>query len=397
MARRQLAALAALGATSSRPACMRGRLFHSSAGCALAALRKSPSILKTQRGVKPSSLPPGVAALTESIGHKAKEFLAACIALRPLKINQVVKLSKRTSLQCYPTLRKHHAQTCTEHDISPREITDLANTVGPLVPSLQNAIIIPLLLTASSLSDPQATITLVSRVLRAPQTEGLTHPSMEFPIRHLSALSSEGNPAAMVLLGRVFESEGKETQALHLFQKATDTEWGGDHGFESGEAGAWLSLGRLKLKSGDPTGGEAALKKGADLNDPYAAFYYALTQPHEGKEYHTYIMKAAVFGVVEAQHNLGVFYLQQQSSVKTGTMFQRMAKEWFILAATGRFGPSQLNLALMLKAEGKDSEGLEWVDRAQRNQAFADEATKVKEKWKDGTVHIGDSSKITIT
>ncbi|KAI9773547.1 MAG: hypothetical protein M1840_006820 [Geoglossum simile] len=374
----RLTTLVALGAAPRCLAYTKGKLFHSSTGHALAALRKSPSILKTQRAKPSNNSLPGIAALTESIGNGAKEFLAECMTLRPLKINQVVKLSK-------------------QHDMSPREITSLANAIGPLAPNLQNSIIIPLLLAASSLSDPQATITLISRALRAPQGNALTHPSMELPLRHLSALSKGGNPAAMVLLGRIFESEGKETQALFHFQKASDAEWDKDHGFESGVAGAWMSLGRLKLKSGDPTGGKAALKKGADLNDPYAAFYYALTQPPEQKEYHTYIMKAAISGVVEAQHNLGVFYLKQQSSTNKSTTFRRMAKEWFILAATGKFGPSQLNLALMLKAEGKGSEGLEWVDRAQRNQLFADEAARIKERWKDGEVHIGDSGKITIT
>jgi tetratricopeptide (TPR) repeat protein len=220
---------------------------------------------------------------------------------------------------------------------------------------------------------------------------------MESTLRHLSSLSSAGNPAAMVVHGRVLEREGKKEQALRLFQKATETEWGEDHEFESGVASAWLSLGWLKLKSNDSTGGEAALKKGADLNDARAAFHFALTQPPERKDYHTYMLKAAVSGIASAQHNIGVFYLQQASANRTASYFRQMAREWFALAATEKFAPSQLNFALMLKHEGKASEGLEWLDRAQRNPAFEAEAARVKERWRDGHVRFDDSGKIAIT
>ncbi|KAH0544897.1 hypothetical protein FGG08_000977 [Glutinoglossum americanum] len=317
---------------------------------------------------------------------------------------QLAGLTGGKALQTYfspasRALRKQDAQICTEYDISPREITALSEAIGPFNPDLQNTLVIPLLLAASTLSDPQATIALVSRALQAPrpqQAEMLTRPGMELTLRHLSALSRAGNPASMVLLGRILEKEGKGPQALKLFQEATETEWDKDLGFESGVASAWLSIGQLKLKLNDRAGGEAALKKGADLNDPNAAFYYTLTLPPEHKDYHTYTMKAAVSGIVKAQHNLGMFYLQQ-ASAKNNSVFRRMAMEWFILAATREFAPSQLSLALMLKDEGKGSEGLVWVDKAERNQAFAAEAARVKARWKGGRVHIGDSGKITIT
>lgn len=75
----------------------------------------------------------------------------------------------------------------------------------------------------------------------------------------------------------------------------------------------------------------------------------------------TYLLKAAASGVIEAAHNLGVYY----QTTSPNSMF---AQEWYTLAATEGFAPSQVNLATMLKAQGKLVTACEWLVKAQVEQ-----------------------------
>lgn len=76
----------------------------------------------------------------------------------------------------------------------------------------------------------------------------------------------------------------------------------------------------------------------------------------------THLLKAAASGVIEAAHNLGVHY---QSSSPPNLVF---AQEWYTLAATEGFAPSQVNLARILRVEGKQAAACEWLAKAQREQ-----------------------------
>lgn len=78
--------------------------------------------------------------------------------------------------------------------------------------------------------------------------------------------------------------------------------------------------------------------------------------------YETYLLKAAASGVVEAAHNLGVHY---QSNSPPNLV---SAQEWYTLAATEGFAPSQVNLATMLRDKGKQAAACEWLAKAQREQ-----------------------------
>lgn len=76
----------------------------------------------------------------------------------------------------------------------------------------------------------------------------------------------------------------------------------------------------------------------------------------------TYLLKAAASGVIEAAHNLGVHY---QSKSPPNPVF---AHEWYTLAATEGFAPSQVNLAIILRGEGKQTAACEWLAKAQMEQ-----------------------------
>lgn len=76
----------------------------------------------------------------------------------------------------------------------------------------------------------------------------------------------------------------------------------------------------------------------------------------------THLLKAAASGVIEAAHNLGVYY---QSKSPLNLAF---AREWYTLAATEGFAPSQVNLAIMLRDEGKQAAACEWLTKAQGEQ-----------------------------
>lgn len=78
--------------------------------------------------------------------------------------------------------------------------------------------------------------------------------------------------------------------------------------------------------------------------------------------YETHLLKAAASGVIEAAHNLGVHY---QSNSPPDLIF---AQEWYTLAATEGFAPSQVNLATILRGEGKYAPACEWLAKAQREQ-----------------------------
>lgn len=93
------------------------------------------------------------------------------------------------------------------------------------------------------------------------------------------------------------------------------------------------------------------------LDNPHAYYYLAMNSP-PSPMHETYLLRAAASGVIEAAHNLGVYY---QSTSPNPTL----AKEWYTLAATEGFAPSQVNLATMLRNEGKLATACEWLTQAQ--------------------------------
>ncbi|KAI9879927.1 MAG: hypothetical protein M1830_006409 [Pleopsidium flavum] len=293
-----------------------------------------------------------------------------------------------------------------------------------------------LLFTASDLHDSNATLQLISEGIRK---SGLTNPQLAKPLRRLSYLAETSkNPSAMNLLGQILERQGEADKALGLYEDVVNAEndrYGGADDEDGNIAQAWLALGRIKAKNRDVAGAEAALKKAAlEFDDPTAYFYLARFRNPKSDDYHLYNLKAASSGLLEAAHNLGIFYLQRSksdkqtsSSVETklddgrdaisgspqSTPTQTLsstnsangsirntgqelslnktrttAYEWFAVAAEGGFASSQINLALLLRGDGSYVDGMAWLKHAEGHPDLGPEVERLKGQWFNKRVNL---------
>ena len=311
-----------------------------------------------------------------------------------------------------------------DYQIDPLTMTLLALTL--LRTSDTNLIDIAkhLLFSASALNDPTATLRIVSEAF---QNGSLTKPDIASPLQHLSTLAkADQNASAKLLLAQILESQGKVEKALAYYEQITTTVDKSAE-VEGTLAQAWLALGRIKTSNKDLPGAEAAFRKAAlECDDPTAYFYLARFCDPKSDEYLLYNLKAASSGVKEAAHNLGDFYLQQSkpnrstngvlkpefengkdatsepsetehlqldpsSEHSRGSIpkvilaalqeKRSLAREWFNVAAFAGFAPSQVNLALLLRADGSFDEGMTWLKHAEKHPDFVAEVDRLKESW----------------
>ncbi len=250
----------------------------------------------------------------------------------------------------------------------------------------------------------------------------LADPKLEKPLQHLSTLAKvDKNTSAMILLARVLEGQGKVEKALQYYEevaKTGRTTYKGLEDVDGNVAEAWFSLGRLRAQRQDTAGAEIAYKKAAlEHDDPKAFFYLARLCNPSSDDYFLYNSKAASSGIPEAAHNLGIFYLQQSNLDRPATSFletrfddgrnaspvqadaqqprqepsidsakrptekRAMALEWFAVAAHAGFVPSQVNLALLLRAQGSFKEGMAWLTTAGGHPDFGAEVERLKASW----------------
>ena len=286
-----------------------------------------------------------------------------------------------------------------------------------------------LFFSASALNEPAATLQIVSEAF---QNGTVAKPELAKPLQHLSMLAkTDNNASAMFLLAQILESQGKVDKALSYYEQITNDKgktYRAAAEVDGTVAQAWLALGRIKTSNGDLTGAKAALKKAAlEYDDPTAYFYLARFCDPMSDDYQLYNLKAASSGVKEAAHNLGDFYLQQSqrnrqpssvlriksedpkvanpessipkssqpnpsSEVAHGSLQKPLqetdlqekrilAREWFNIAAYAGFAPSQVNLALLLRADGSFDDGLTWLKRAEKHPDFGTEVDRLKESW----------------
>jgi uncharacterized protein len=101
--------------------------------------------------------------------------------------------------------------------------------------------------------------------------------------------------------------------------------------------------------------------------DPQAMFKLALLSKESGntEKYYSLVKQAAEFGLLEAQHNLACFYLEQNDEVK--------AFAWFLSAARYDFYPSVVNVGtLFLQGKGRilsnPLAAYIWLRRAQQQE-----------------------------
>ncbi|KAI9840351.1 MAG: hypothetical protein M1838_004088, partial [Thelocarpon superellum] len=284
------------------------------------------------------------------------------------------------------------------HGIDPADITTLAHVSNRASSSLQRLLGKRLLHSASALGDPEATIQLISQALR---NDYLSHAEYAEPLRHLLVLvQTKRNIRAMVLLGQIRAVEGKRNEALALYQRAAEDD--ANDKDDEARADAWNALGRERLRRRDEAGAKAAFQNAADLDDPTAYFHLANCYPSAAPEYQLYHLKAATSGIPAAAHHLGVHYEAAAHSTTEDTESAspstkaaeniQLAKEWYTLAAQADWAPSSLQLALLLRREGKRDEGRAWLERIEcrRHPELQRDVTRLLEGWdQEGEVRLG--------
>lgn len=272
-----------------------------------------------------------------------------------------------------------------------------------------------LILAASYLHDSGATLQLVNEAIR---DSTLTHPDIIGPRTHLEILvKKHKNPAAMILLGRIREAQGKPDEALRLYERATNADsntYTGVEAVDDSIGDAWVKMSRLKLKKNDVQGSQAAIEKGAFQYDEPMAYYYLATicTAPDSADYPRYLMKAAASGVAEAAQCLGVYYEAKfkkaldirpreegstEGEVKAGSLSiketsiesieepenRQLALEWFTVAAEAGLPRSRISLAILLRSLNFVQKGMDWLNLEEFPADWADGVAMLKESWWD--------------
>ncbi|KAH0607652.1 uncharacterized protein H6S33_002686 [Morchella sextelata] len=239
---------------------------------------------------------------------------------------------------------------CDEHNITPADLTRLALVLirsAPKDSPAQAQVGFHLLSTCSTLHDPTATIELHRQLSNTKQNPRVVQDLRDTSQRLRKIASEHEHPGALFRMGEMVSQSGKEIEAEKWFEKAA----------EKGVAAAWTSMGRLQQQRGDTTKAIASFEKGLELDDPYAYLYLATAKDNSPQK-ETYLLKAAASGIISAAHSLGAHYAK--------TCKPLLAREWFTLAATEDYAASQMSLAIILREEGKLSEALEWLVKANK-------------------------------
>lgn len=277
-----------------------------------------------------------------------------------------------------------------------------------------------LIIAASDLHDPGATLQLVTEAIH---TSRLTHPDIIGPRTHLEILvKKDQNPAAMVLLGHIRETQGKTDEALSLYERATNADsdtYTGVEAVDDSIGEAWVKLSRLKLRKGDSRGAKAAIEKGAfQYDEPLAYYYLATTTDQDSADYPRYLMKAAASSVAEAAQSLGIYYNSKwknnlyipadkegstESEVKAGSSSpkkssfvseeeseanRQLAAEWFSVAAEAGLPESRISLAIILHSVKNVQKGMDWLNLEEFPADWADGVAMLKESWWDPEIDL---------
>jgi hypothetical protein len=276
-----------------------------------------------------------------------------------------------------------------------------------------------LLRAASQLKEPSATFLLCEIAARY---HGGVVPAAQ--LQHLKQMIFEDkNCAAMYMQGRIYEAEKRDSFALEMYSRSLDNVGEGYDGskeFKITLGDVWMGIYRMKKRGKDREGAHVAIKKAALEYDDSAAYYLLAKEftSETSSEYENYMMKAAASGEMEAVDALGIYYFKQAQ--ETGSSFSAaspvdrvenpmgdtdnvsrashgsssnekrkgldLAREWFMIGAEANIPSSQVHLAVILRHEGKFSEGLDWLNRASSSQSWANTVTWFKGFWESSTV-----------
>ena len=232
-----------------------------------------------------------------------------------------------------------------------------------------------LLFSASAIGESTATIYILNSALRR---KTLDSPQYIAPLAHLRTLAAPPHSSieAMVLLGKIYESQNEEDKALQLYRQAASTSPSTEGEVETqlplpgeGVASALVHQGLILQQRGNTSGAEAAFRQAAlEHDDPTGYFRLALLQRLNSSTQETYLLKAASSGITLAATSLGQIHLgRARTEPADKATHVKLAKEWLYLGATAGEGQSMLILAKVFKEEGKMQSAQKWLEMAEKS------------------------------
>ncbi|SLM39395.1 Tetratricopeptide-like helical domain [Lasallia pustulata] len=310
---------------------------------------------------------------------------------------------------------------CLEYEIEPLTLTLLAKILKRSGLKDCQPTAGRLMIAASRLHDPGATLSLVHEAIR---TSKLSHPDMIGPRTHLEILvKNDKDPAAMILLAQIREVQGRTDEALRLYEGAANANSDTYTGFEAVEydiGESWAKVSRLRLGKGDLEGARAAIEKAAFEYDKPIAYYYLATdhQTQDPADYLRYLLKAAASGVIPAAQCLGMYYDMQwkqnvgispggkasiEGKVEVGSLSPKkhssmskeesemnwlLATEWFTVAAEAGHHRSRISLAIILRSGESVQEGMDWLNREAFPANWTNGVAALKDNWWDHEIDM---------
>lgn len=382
------------------------RTFSITAECsAKRTPRQAPSIRRQERAElqqtkRPSSISPYGTSNSSFISEEESFALKKLLETGyksgafPLPPNNALRF-----LEDY--LSVHHATSkpitweqdiCNEYKVSPETLFMLFRILNRHVGSeMVRKLAVYLLLLASALGHPAATIEIVSSRLRF---DDLANVRMRAPLRRLDELAKKKDIRAMVLLGKIHDKQGREDEALALFnavfssssavsvEDGVPMETGRDATLEnivmvsgSAVAEAWVAKGKILLRRGDRKAAYDAFRVAA-LDGGYSPAFYEMAMLMEnGVEREEFLKMAAEGGIARAAHEVGVSMLENlddRTEKNEGPvnkdlgLRRKWAKEWLFLAAGGGLMESAKVLEGLYMRDGDANEAKKWADESKK-------------------------------
>lgn len=234
----------------------------------------------------------------------------------------------------------------------------------------------------------------------------LSHKSLAIPLDRLHTLAyRDTNTAAMILLGKVLESQKKDEEALALFRAAAsqdDSAVGRDLtvlGDALVAQGHSMLFGQRAQRN--PNLAATVLTRAAfECDNPLAFYYLAGLQEPMSETQETYLLKSASSGIAEAMHAIGILYRDRAASMAAaeGTLSKdtgskakaalqqeketyNFAIEYLQAACEMGNGQSMLALATLLKDEGRREEGVQWLMLAEKQPSMGEQTAWARKYW----------------
>jgi tetratricopeptide (TPR) repeat protein len=282
-----------------------------------------------------------------------------------------------------------------EENITPRTLILLALILTRCKEKPRQFLGKTLLFSASAIGEPSATIFLIDSALKNKQ---LDSPLYTAPFTHLRTLAAPPhcNIEAMVLLGKIYRSQGDKGMALQLFRQAASIKTSStQEGMDSqmplpGVASALVHIGIILEDQGNKSDAKDAFRKAALEHDDSTGYYHLARMEEELSETQwTYLLKSAASGNLNAAVRLGEMHqirARLPNGFESAMKERQMAKEWHYLSALAGKTDSTFHLIIMFTQEDKMQSALKWMEMAENSprESVAKAIKKLREDLESG-------------